>query len=315
MAPKQRQRTICDQINLDANRSRSNADNHKHAVVVTIQFGRTIRPNKKDCAVDKLESVEIAGWYCEELPCTKEANSQNYDRKVNDCAQDCVQVTQHGSSGVRKGSLLNSLPFENLNLRRNPFGEFTAEERVQLAFVDLDSPLAHLNRDQPGNRNSNPAVQVVGEQGYGKSTHLLSLAARFANSAYVYIAEGERATIPSQGDPLLIDEAQRLTLWQRFVLFRSSRRLVLGTHRDFTRQLQRAGREVLTMPADRHTTPERIAEILNARIRAVRRNDGEIPQVSNETVLRLFQQFGSDVRSIQHSLYDVFQELRSITDV
>ena len=210
---------------------------------------------------------------------------------------------------------MNSLPFENLNLRRNPFGELTNDQRVQLAFVDLDSSLAHLNGEVLDKKVKNAAVQIVGEKGYGKSTHLLSIATHFAGSAYVYIAEGERATVPPFGDPLIIDEAQRLSLWQRFILFRTSRRLVLGTHRDFSCQLKRAGRDVLTLSADRQTTPKRIAEILNARIHAVRRSDGDIPRITNATALELFHRFGPDIRSIQSSLYDVFQELRSVRDV
>jgi len=121
--------------------------------------------------------------------------------------------------------------------------------------------------------------------------------------------------MPNAGEPLLIDEAQRLTLWQRICLFRSDRTLVLGTHRDFTRQLERAGRRVLTLAADRHTDPAQVTAILNARILAVRRTNGPTPRITEATADRLFREFGSDLRSMQHSLYEIFQQLRSIQDV
>ena len=207
---------------------------------------------------------------------------------------------------------MSSLPFVHLNLRKNPFGELSSEERTPLAIVDLDNVLHHLKQVTESRR---PVVQFVGEKGFGKTTHLLAISARFPRSVYMHIPEGECGRIPNNGEPLLVDEAQRLTFWQRIHLFRSDRTLILGTHRDFTRQLDRAGRSVLTLAADRHTNAEHVSEILNARILAVRRVDGPTPRITAATANRLFRQFGSDIRSIQHSLYEVFQQLRSIQDV
>lgn len=207
---------------------------------------------------------------------------------------------------------LSTLPFAHLNLRRNPFGEMSSEERTQLAIVDLDNVMHHLKQATESRR---PVVQLVGEKGFGKTTHLLAIAAMFPRSVYIHIPEGEHGRIPNDGEPLLVDEAQRLTFWQRTHLFRSDRTLILGTHRDFTRQLRRAGRRVLTLAADRHTNAEHVSVILNARILAVRRMDGPTPRITAATAHRLFHQFGSDIRSIQHSLYEVFQQLRSIQDV
>lgn len=205
-----------------------------------------------------------------------------------------------------------SLPFEHLNLRRNPFGEFSAEDRTQLAVVDLANALDHL---QQSAQKRPPVLQVIGEKGFGKTTHLLAIAKHFPDAVYIHIPEGEHVTVPNTGEPLLIDEAQRLTLWQRLWLFRSRRSLVLGTHRDFTQQLKRAGRSVLTMNAARHTTPERIEQILNDRIKSVRRNSDSIPTVTSATARTMFALYGNDLRSIQHHLYEVFQSLGSVQDV
>jgi hypothetical protein len=216
-------------------------------------------------------------------------------------------------ASLRIGLLfLKPLPFAHLNLRRNPFGEFSADERTPLAQVDLESALQHLH---PAAKSSRPVVQFLGEKGFGKTTHLLAIASRFPESAYLHIPEGEYRPIPNEGEPLLIDEAQRLTLWQRIRLFRSTRTLVLGTHRDFAGQLERVGRSVLTLAANRDTDAARVSAILNARIVAVRRTDGPTPRITQATATRLFSQFGSDVRSMQHSLYEIFQQLRSIQDV
>lgn len=207
---------------------------------------------------------------------------------------------------------LASLPFEHLNLRRNPFGEFSAEERTQLAIVELTAALNHL---QSSFQKHPPVLQVIGEKGFGKTTHLLSIAAHFPSATYIHIPEGNCPNISVEGEPLLIDEAQRLTLGQRLWLFRSQRTLVLGTHRDFTQHLEWAGRAVLTLNAAQHTTPERIEQILNDRIRSVRRSSGPIPTVTSASASALFTLYGSDLRSIQHHLYDVFQSLGSVQDV
>ena len=152
-------------------------------------------------------------------------------------------------------------------------------------------------------------------KGYGKTTHLLVLATQVAHGAYIHIPEGQRVTVPSTGDPLLIDEAQRLTRIQRWLIFRSRRRLILGTHEDFEQPLRRASRPVLTIAADRFTNEVRVHTLLNARVQSARRTEGPIPSVTLRTASRLFTQFGSDIRSIEHSMYQTFQLLRDIQDV
>lgn len=201
----------------------------------------------------------------------------------------------------------STLPFAHLNLRRNPFGEFSADENAALAEVDVDPFVAFLSQ-------ADAAVQFVGEKGYGKTTHLLALRARFAGAGYVHIAEGEWGTIPT-GSPLLIDEAQRLTRWQQFRVFRRHVPLVLGTHVDFAEPLRRAGRRVMTVPVEGRMNPERLARILNARIDWVRRREGPLPHVRVETASRLLERYGPDVRRVLHELYLLFQQMSTIHDV
>lgn len=210
--------------------------------------------------------------------------------------------------GITIATSTSSLPYSHLNLRRNPFGEFSVEERVALADVDVGQFDALLT-------DPTAALQFVGEKGYGKTTHLLAIRGRFAEAGYVHIAEGQRASIPV-GCPLLIDEAQRLTWWQQWCVFRGRMPLVLGTHRDFTSLLRRAGRRVRTIAVRDCMDPPRLSRLLNARIGWVRRAEGPLPRVRVETAAQLLQQFGSDIRSIEHELYAVFQNMnQGIQDV
>ena len=203
---------------------------------------------------------------------------------------------------------MSGLPFLYLNLHRNPFGELTVAERTRLAIVECDVALQHL-------KSPRSVIQIIGEKGYGKTTHLLALAAQFAENAYVHIPEGQRVALPATGEPLFIDEAQRMTFMQRWQTFRSQRRLILGTHTNFEQTLRRSGRQVLTIAADQFTDASRVQNLLNARIEFTRREAGPIPKITQATAAELFRQFGSDIRSIEHSMYLTFQQLRTIQDV
>ena len=193
------------------------------------------------------------------------------------------------------------LPFAHLNLRRNPFGEFSVEERTVLADVDV------LEYDDFLTEHG-ATLQFVGEKGNGKTTHLLAIRARFAESGYVHIPEGEKAEVPS-GNPILVDEAQRLTRWQQRQLFRSRAPLVLGTHRDFSQELTRAGRQVRTVAVSDRMSVKRLTRILNKRISWVRRGQGHVPSISCESAGHLLNQFGPDIRQILFEMYEKFQNL------
>ncbi|MCA9196554.1 MAG: hypothetical protein KDA87_03410 [Planctomycetales bacterium] len=208
---------------------------------------------------------------------------------------------------VYENKLDARLPFAHLNLCRNPFGEITREEQAALAQVQLEAVLLEL-------LDTNVVVQFVGEKGYGKTTHLLAIQAAVSGATYTHIPEGQTATIIA-GRPTLIDEAQRMTWWQRWYFFRRPAPLVLGTHFDYQRSLERLGRRVITVQVGQETSVQHIHHILNQRIEWVRRQSGPVPQIRLETVQRLMQQFGPDIRSIQQALYEQFQSLQEICHV
>lgn len=199
------------------------------------------------------------------------------------------------------------LPYQHLNLRKNPFGDFSEDERTTLAVVEIDDVLRLL-------QSPRAVVQYVGEKGYGKTTHLLAIRSCTPGSRYVHIPEGERVKLPT-GDPILIDEAQRLTLWQRRQLFRGTVPLVLGTHRNFEAALRRVGRSVTTIHVQDSTSANRLHTLLNARIEWVRRGPGEVPTVTIETAQQLFARFGPNVRGMLGELYGVVEGLRHVGDI
>lgn len=205
-----------------------------------------------------------------------------------------------------------ALSFAHLNLRRNPFGELSAEERTELAITDVEDVRSFL--EQPGHPRP-PAVQVIGEKGRGKTTHLLALFRRFPEACYTWLPEGETVTIRTDGEPIFVDEAQRLTRRQQKTLWGISKRLILGTHRDFEHSLRQAGRIVMTIAAEQQTSPERVHEIVNSRIRLFRRCSGAVPEVSLNVAEQLCERYGSDLRAMLGCLYEHFQSMKDFEDV
>jgi GTPase SAR1 family protein len=200
-----------------------------------------------------------------------------------------------------------ALPFAHLNLRRNPFGEFQPAQRAVLAVAEVDRFVRRLG--QPGY-----AVQFIGDQGRGKTTHLLAIMRHFPQAVYVHVGQGQRPPIP-QGQPLLIDEIQRLPPRRRRRVYARRVPLAIGTHEDVGCELIRAGFEVDTVVPAEALSPRRLRRILNRRIAWVRRGLGPIPQIRIATAEQLIERFGDNVRAIESYLYDLFQELPGIRDV
>lgn len=193
-------------------------------------------------------------------------------------------------------------PFSIHNLYRNPFGELTRAERAELAVVeDMDAWLAALT-------DSRTAIQFFGDCGFGKTTHLLAIEKRLASAAYVYYPEtGRRPVLPRQR-PLLVDEANRMGWRQHLQLLRGAGPIVIGTHVDYSWRLRRAGFCVLNVNVEQPKEPALLAKILNRRVEASRVDEGlPIPLIDEEFAEQLLKQLGSNLRRIEHFLYERFQ--------
>jgi hypothetical protein len=192
------------------------------------------------------------------------------------------------------------LPWARWNLRRNPFGELTRDERADVAVVDVGA----IARGVAGPHH---AVQLIGGCGRGKTTRMLTLARQLAGASYVYLPEDGPCPAIAEGDPILIDEAQRLPRAAARLIFARGLPLVLATHRDLSRRLRRFGYAVSTERIGDGNTPELICELLNRRIEASRLGAGPVPLVSLTDARGLFRRFGSDIRGIEDYLYDRVQ--------
>ena len=193
------------------------------------------------------------------------------------------------------------MPWSWCNLRRNPFGELTRDERAQLAVVDADSIA-----DQVSQNHS--ALQFIGDCGRGKTTRMLALAGRLPQSSYVYLPEDQPCPAIALGRPILIDEAQRLPRRVRRQVFASGLPLVLATHRDLSGPLRRSGYQVITQRIGDDNTAQHVAKLLNRRIEASCIDPQiAVPTLTLQDAQFLVAKFGDDVRSMESYLYDVVQ--------
>ena len=200
-------------------------------------------------------------------------------------------------------------PFHQLGLRANPFRALEDDEWAAIAVL----PEAALRAAGEGWH-----LQVLGERGRGKTTTLLGLQARLRQAGqrtdYEYVPDGQTAfqAVPAGLDVFLLDEAQRLAGGERNRLLgaaRAGRRLMLGSHEDFTPMFAAAGLRLATLRLEGEG-PAHLEAVLVRRV-AFFALTPEAPGVTFEpgAVDYLHVQFGSDLRASERFLYEVFQAL------
>jgi hypothetical protein len=201
--------------------------------------------------------------------------------------------------------------YARLGLKFNPFGELDRQQRIDCLVPRCDSESLVAFLSHPTARR---AVQFTGPPGSGKSTHLLWLALQLADFHYIHLpVDGSRAVPVSSC--LMVDEAQRLTWWQRRRLFRNARKVILGTHRCFARPLRRQGFAVRVVSLHQPPPVAWLIEAWQRRIQAAQRRvvqpcssaETVLPWVSPDVAARLREEFGPNIRAMEGCLYESVQ--------
>lgn len=188
-------------------------------------------------------------------------------------------------------------PFAQLNLRRNPFAELTERDRARAAVVELDVDALSARLARPGF-----AVQLLGEAGRGKSTHLGVLHARFAALPRTYLpAEPPLPSIPV-APVVFVDESQRLSRRSRARLFARGASFVLATHECHERELTSAGLHVVTHRVG-GLELARLRAIVARRMELARLGAGPLPTLPTSVLEEQLRRHGDDLRAIGDELY------------
>lgn len=197
--------------------------------------------------------------------------------------------------------------FSSLNLKFNPFGELSDSEWVQSAIVDVDRFVNEL--EQP-----NVAIQLIGDHGRGKTTHLKIIHQYFFNQAYLKVFPGGPLPKLNSSDIFFIDSIDHLTLRERKVIYRKCRSIVFTTHQNLSRELEKEEFHIVTEHVSCRCE-HKLLRILNRKIEVARLGSGEVPTIEMSLVKDLMARYDDNIRAMQNYLYEYFQDLEGMRSV
>lgn len=191
-------------------------------------------------------------------------------------------------------------------LRGNPFAaEGFAGDIVEL-FVDRGLP-------EPPAPGSSTLVQVIGEKGAGKSTHVLRWRG-LVDGPYHYVPRrpvSQRWGRPPVAALVYADEIDRMPGPVRHRWFRASARIgatiVAGTHRDLSAAARRAGLQVLThhlLPADAVT----LRCVIERRLDHARVARTPAGLLDDHDIAEVHRLCGGNIRMAESLLHDMVAE-------
>lgn len=201
-------------------------------------------------------------------------------------------------------------PFSQLGLQCNPFRVLEADEWAAIAVI------------HPAIRNaiqkSKTHIQIMGQQGRGKSTTLRGLQRLLQdrNLSYEYLARWQRRYYNDLAglDVFLLDEAQRLLWTERWRLLKSARqkqiRLIVSSHTNLHLWFRLFQMPLLTLNLDHLDQQEsHLRYTIEQRLSYFSIQTASYVIFDPEAIDWLEDEFGSNYRSIQYFLYELFQLL------
>jgi hypothetical protein len=209
--------------------------------------------------------------------------------------------------------LSSYFPFHDIGFRCNPFRALTEEEWAEVAVLpeELTTVLDE----------NNTHIQIIGNDGHGKTTTLLGLTAYFSRKgkrfAYEYLAHGQSKynTDIQNLEIFLLDEFQRLSERQRVSLIASASvspidglQLIVSSHQDFSNSFKACDLPLTTIPLEK-ISAHRLRIILDRRLSFFALDESANPSFTIDAVEYLWKTYGGDLRSVEHVLYHVFQIL------
>ncbi|MBN2555037.1 MAG: hypothetical protein JXA97_03775 [Anaerolineales bacterium] len=199
-------------------------------------------------------------------------------------------------------------PYDPLHLRCNPFRALTLEEWEKLALLPPEAAAAA--------QQSSRCIQVLGEQGAGKTSCLLAMlhADKLAGkrTAYEYLQRGTRRFLTEFTglDVLYLDEVQRLHRLELYRLINAIRaipvRAVLSSHRDLQADFRRRNVPILTISLQPHRAAA--AAILNRKVAYFTTGSAPAFLFSSGALDFLLAEY-KDFRAINTFLYEYFLTL------
>lgn len=208
------------------------------------------------------------------------------------------------------------LPYVDLNLRWNPFGEPPVEDRGRLwvgrgdDWVGRSKALllasdANTSDGGPA-RQKRVAIQVLGPPGSGKTTLLHAIRDELPQAPSFSWSRASGWPEPPAGDPLFVDDAHLLPR-RLFRVLTERHGLVLATQESLAGRLEKRGFAVSTIPVVELLGRESVRRLVDRRLEWARRGPGPLPRIDDDHLDVLLGRHGTNIRALIWDLYRLIQ--------
>lgn len=200
-------------------------------------------------------------------------------------------------------------PYHRIGYRSNPFRALTPEEWNEIAVLHPDIVEA---------LKTSSHILIMGHKGRGK-TSALHAACRYLSSqgnnvVFEYIPERRhtfKTDLSIRYDIVCIDEVQRLTPAVLLRLINTAKRiglrLILSSHTNISLLFLLKKMPLISINLDQYNDLQRIKTVIERRLDFFALHDMERCQLSDEEYNQLHAKYATDIRAMEHHLYDLFK--------
>ncbi|WP_298512826.1 hypothetical protein [uncultured Kordia sp.] len=157
--------------------------------------------------------------------------------------------------------------------------------------------------------NQSIAIELIGKQGRGKTTHLIWLQQQLPEYPIFHLGKNTEITeiLQHASEVVFVDSIHHLNFKERLQLFKAKRVVIYTTH--YTRKLscvltQKKLKVIRFKGIDIHT----LKKIINNRLSLAQKdNQKQEIQVSESELQELIKKYGDNYRGIINKLYENYQ--------
>lgn len=192
----------------------------------------------------------------------------------------------------------------NKNFKYNPFAGIIEDdiEKILVPKFDLDNIIHKINNSK------SLALEFIGKQGRGKTTHLIYLQKQMEEYPIFLLNRNSSITdiINNKANIIFVDSIHHLNLFDRVKLFKEKKVIIYTTHwsRKFDCFLAKKNKFTIEFKG---VNKEILLEILNKRLQLASYKNFEHDIITTNEVKTLIKKFGDNYRGIINHLYEKYQ--------
>jgi len=196
------------------------------------------------------------------------------------------------------------LTFNKNNYNFNPFAGEETKAILQLInpIITYKEVLAYIDK------TPNAAIELCGEKGLGKTTHLHYLHQKIEGSLLADLDDTSlEDVLNSKTKIILVDSINLFDFYTVFKLFRTNKTIIYTTHksREFTAFI--TGKKLKTINFKPITAQILQTIITNRLLLAQKSKEKVVDLVSTKSCDALIQEYGTNHRTLINKLYEIYQ--------